>query len=592
MKSLMLSLVLGASVAGASGLTWELKDGKRLSGHIYDVNKQGLVLVDLSDPKAKRTATALTALSAGARKKAETWAKKNAAPKGFGSAQKTILISTVPQKMLYDVTAFKVAPNQAVRLLFINRDEMAHNLLICQKGDAKLGMAVAQAAWALGDKGLDMGYIPKHDKLFVNTALLLQNESQSVFFKAPAKTGAYPYVCSVPGHAALMKGTMTVGSGSLLSGLTFKSYAYKGDKVPDFTTMKVLREGPLKSGKISTKTAGVKPGTAVLYEGTVTIPVEGNYTFHLSSDDGSQLVIDGKTVVDNDGVHADTMKKGAVELTKGPHALKVGYFDKSGQHSLSLALSGPGMKRPLPLSDTARSGGRRKRPSVSIPIEPTETEAVMYRNFISGAGVRAIGVGLPGGVNVAWDADNMRLALAWTGAFMSGGKHWVGRGSGSQPPEGDRVVTFVDEVPFAVLDDVAVTTWPRTDFRAKSTMRTQPFIFKGYMLNEQRIPTFRYEFHGLEVTDTFVPAVKGEEKGIRRTIVVSGKKPPGTLCFLLARGDLTEAGGGYQLAGTELTMTLAGCKPLLRKVGDTTELIVPIEFEGDNATIEQVLTWK
>ena len=63
-------------------------------------------------------------------------------------------------------------------------------------------------------------------------------------------------------------------------------------------------------------------------------------------------------------------------------------------------------------------------------------EARIYRNFIQDAGPRAIGVGYPGEVNLAWDANHLRPALIWQGPFIDGAKHWTGRGQGFQKPAG------------------------------------------------------------------------------------------------------------------------------------------------------------
>src|SRR5437879_4351796 len=52
------------------------------------------------------------------------------------------------------------------------------------------------------------------------------------------------------------------------------------------------------------------PGTkldnrfAIRWTGKIKIPKDAVYTFFLESDDGSRLVIDGKSVVDNGGLHA------------------------------------------------------------------------------------------------------------------------------------------------------------------------------------------------------------------------------------------------------------------------------------------------
>src|SRR5438477_4748181 len=61
--------------------------------------------------------------------------------------------------------------------------------------------------------------------------------------------------------------------------------------------------------------------------------------------------------------------------------------------------------------------GPKARPPVgmgpkSIPLVPTGT-AIIYRNFISGAGSRAIAVGYPERTHLAFDANEMRLAMLW-----------------------------------------------------------------------------------------------------------------------------------------------------------------------------------
>ena len=52
---------------------------------------------------------------------------------------------------------------------------------------------------------------------------------------------------------------------------------------------------------------------------TLTVPTAGQYTFRLRSDDGSELFIDNKLVIDHDGLHGATDKDGAIQLTAGRH---------------------------------------------------------------------------------------------------------------------------------------------------------------------------------------------------------------------------------------------------------------------------------
>ena len=83
--------------------------------------------------------------------------------------------------------------------------------------------------------------------------------------------------------------------------------------------------------------------------GEIEIPTTGVWNFYLTSDDGSGLKIDGKTIVDNGGIHGNAMKRGSATLDAGRHAIDIGFFEASGGETLSLSWSGPGIARqPIP----------------------------------------------------------------------------------------------------------------------------------------------------------------------------------------------------------------------------------------------------
>jgi hypothetical protein len=65
-----------------------------------------------------------------------------------------------------------------------------------------------------------------------------------------------------------------------------------------------------------------------------------NYTFNLTSDDGSYLYVDGVLVVNNGGAHSATSTaSGSIALTAGTHSILVDYFEAYGLPSeLRLAL--------------------------------------------------------------------------------------------------------------------------------------------------------------------------------------------------------------------------------------------------------------
>ena len=86
---------------------------------------------------------------------------------------------------------------------------------------------------------------------------------------------------------------------------------------------------------------------AVVFEGDLQIDAEGPYAFTLASDDGSRLVIDGRTVVDNDGSHGVIAANGAVDLKPGKHAIRLEWFNGGGGAWLGAWYEGPGLPRQI-----------------------------------------------------------------------------------------------------------------------------------------------------------------------------------------------------------------------------------------------------
>ena len=119
-------------------------------------------------------------------------------------------------------------------------------------------------------------------------------------------------------------------------------------------------------------------------------------------------------------------------------------------------------------------------------IVPTE-RPVVQRSFVEGVGVRALLVGFPTGVHLAYDGEHGGPALIWKGRFFDAYTTWFSRFPIFEKPPGEKILT-----------------WPKvTDGR-----------FLGYRLDAQGTPTFLYELNGVKLAETF----EGIENGLRRTI--------------------------------------------------------------------------
>lgn len=68
----------------------------------------------------------------------------------------------------------------------------------------------------------------------------------------------------------------------------------------------------------------------------------GTYGFRLSSDDGSELLLDGELLIDNDGLHGHEAVEAAAELEAGLHPFEIRHFENAGSQSLLLEWRRPG----------------------------------------------------------------------------------------------------------------------------------------------------------------------------------------------------------------------------------------------------------
>jgi len=86
---------------------------------------------------------------------------------------------------------------------------------------------------------------------------------------------------------------------------------------------------------------------AIRFRGTVAVTEAGDYTFYTNSDDGSQLLVNGQLVVDNDGLHAPIEKQGQVTLAAGTHDIEIRYLQGFSGSSFSTSWDGPGFTKTL-----------------------------------------------------------------------------------------------------------------------------------------------------------------------------------------------------------------------------------------------------
>jgi mono/diheme cytochrome c family protein len=199
---------------------------------------------------------------------------------------------------------------------------------------------------------------------------------------------------------------------------------------------------------------------------------------------------------------------------------------------------GPGLPLPEGLD---RAAGKGQEFVLAVKERP-----VLLRTFMPDAGSRAVAVGYPGGVSLAFDAATCRLAYAWSGGFLDAAPVWDGRGgnparvlgpqfwkgpagcpvgvsASAEPP--DFAARAKDPAYGAALPEGKVYEGPRQ------------LAFEGYSTDKGGMPAFRYRLqaadpHPVEVTERPEPLRCGVGVGVARSLSV--KATPEQRAWVLA----------------------------------------------------------
>jgi len=120
-----------------------------------------------------------------------------------------IVIEPQGNQMLFQQDELTVQAGQEVTIVFENTatsPAMEHNVVVLNTNNEATINRVGQAALSAGDNE----YIPEDDAIIAATPLAKPGETVEVTFTAPSEPGSYEYICTFPGHYAMMRGTMVV----------------------------------------------------------------------------------------------------------------------------------------------------------------------------------------------------------------------------------------------------------------------------------------------------------------------------------------------------------------------------------------------
>lgn len=211
-------------------------------------------------------------------------------------------------------------------------------------------------------------------------------------------------------------------------------------------------------------------------------------------------------------------------------------------------------------------------------------KAEMVRGRGTEAGFRAIGVGYPERLNLAFDSEEMALRLLWKGTFAN-------VNHGSFKVSGKQQITFPKGIPFHRLKSLDAH-WP---YKAKTNYlfpQDHGYQYRGYRLDNLRRPTFQYEYGGIQVEDFFETVE--EEKGkarFKRTVNFesSDDQEPFYFRILAGKGITVQSDSDFRLGELKVRIT-SGQKAIVRK-GDAGDVLIPVKVPKGKLTLTLEYQW-
>ena len=226
--------------------------------------------------------------------------------------------------------------------------------------------------------------------------------------------------------------------------------------------------------------------------------------------------------------------------------------------------------------------GLRREP---IELLATDGHAAMLRRSYQGIGKRGIGVGYPGGVNLAFDAEQLRLAMIWKGKFADPAGVWRSQGHGTVRPLGGELIRF--------------EAGPELDSRQSPWVvddgRPPKHRFTGYFLDDMDRPTFTYRLDDVSVED-FSSGGKSESPALsqlKRRLVFQTEQPRNDLAFRLRTKGAIQKESEHQFRLENALTIEVDSEHVANIVTDAagSHLHIPLDLKSGKSQLILKYTW-
>ncbi len=218
-------------------------------------------------------------------------------------------------------------------------------------------------------------------------------------------------------------------------------------------------------------------------------------------------------------------------------------------------------------------------------------KALLHRGRSRVAGYRGIAVGLPGGINYAFNAQNGALAAVWKGEFVS--VNWKSQGAGDFNPVG-KYASLPQDVAFLPQAE-APATWPLLPETTKEAPvnpdptypRAYRYAYQGYSLDAaDDTPTFTYRSGDVTITDRITPLASAPSQALRRVLTFTCEKDA-ALVMRALKGQI-ESPKPQVFQTKEIQLMITQSQGTLRPVANSDgeqELLLPLSLKKGTTTL-------
>jgi hypothetical protein len=303
---------------------------------------------------------------------------------------------------------------------------------------------------------------------------------------------------------------------------------------------------------------------AIRYKATLHIPEDGTYSFVRQTNNSFKMSLNDKVLIDY-----GAYKSEGVVLTQGKYPLEIVYFKRENWLSPNLGL--------MILNDAAYpkalqsfgsfppAQGMASPIYVEVGSKPKLLRAFLdFKNDYKLRLTHTIAVGHPSGTHYIYDLKSGRLVCGWRGNFLDATPMWNDRGDGSFRPRG--LVQYLSRnQALAILTDslgVFPMEYQENDFKSK-----------GYILDNQGNPTFKYNYKDIAATDKI--NILDGNKGLSHTISLEGDVSKAY--YKLAEGKSIQLlkDGSYSIDDNQYYIEVKSAnKPFVRTMNGQQELVV------------------